>query len=455
LQAQNLIQGTDVGIHVFGTRPDIQVRDSRMGTLVHAYLRRQLGERTQQELNIGMGLIQGVDFKTRILPIDYRVLAFPFSYSKGQFFPGLHYGDLYAYAGLGIVNSTPIEIPRPDDPLTIDAGATLRGSSFLDLTTNWSVHIPVGVGTSIHLDDETQMVFNAGYHLSPANAFSGYFGMSVGLKFNKPFRPRRAVAGPHYPFPSTTGAILSVAAPVAKTPAVAEVFEPGMVYFESSMSTVRDSETQTLDEAVAFLERNPRLEIVLRAHADSSGHPDVNRILAEDRAWKTAVELMRRGVEPDRIRTESFGDQRPALDNRTVEGRAMNRRLEVAMRPRTAESTSSDDVAVISPASLPDNGVVTLADYSASLDLTPGDSSRALILAVATWLNDHPEAILRILSMHDFGGSELTKRLLATAQASHIQRLLIEQGVDVSRIETEGVAGGPRRTELLRVPESR
>ncbi|MEN9839320.1 MAG: putative outer membrane protein, partial [Bacteroidota bacterium] len=323
-----------------------------MGTLVHAYLRRQLGERTQQELSIGMGLIQGVDFKTRILPVDYRILAFPFNYSKGQLFPGLHYGDLYAYAGLGMVNSTPIEIPRPDDPMTVDAGPTLRGSSFLDLSTNWAVHVPMGIGTSIHLDDETQMVFNAGYHLSQAEGFSGYMAMSVGLKFNKPRRPRRAETRSSFSFPSSDRTLLTVTAPVAKTPAVEDVFQPRMLYFESSMSAVRNSESQTLEEIVAFLDTNPRFEIVLSAHADSSGHPDINRILAEDRAWKTAVELMRRGVEPDRIRTESFGDQRPALENRTTEGRAMNRRLELSVRPRT--SSPSAKVPVSRASTIPD-----------------------------------------------------------------------------------------------------
>jgi outer membrane protein OmpA-like peptidoglycan-associated protein len=98
---------------------------------------------------------------------------------------------------------------------------------------------------------------------------------------------------------------------------------------------------------------------------------------------------------------------------------------------------------------------LTLVDYATDLDLAPSDFSRALIGGLAQWLNEHPDATLRIVAYHDYRGSVITKQLLATAQASHIQRLLIEQGVDVSRIETEGIAGGPRRTELLRVTESR
>jgi outer membrane protein OmpA-like peptidoglycan-associated protein len=361
LQAQNLIQGTDVGIHVFGTRPGIQAQDTRMGTLVHAYLRRQLGERTQQELSIGMGLIQGVDFKTRILPVDYRILAFPFNYSKGQLFPGLHYGDLYAYAGLGMVNSTPIEIPRPDDPMTVDAGPTLRGSSFLDLSTNWAVHVPMGIGTSIHLDDETQMVFNAGYHLSQAEGFSGYMAMSVGLKFNKLRRPKPVSVGQGFRGHKSTSALSVVSAPVAKTPAAVETFGHRTVYFRSSLSIVDDSEQKALDDAAAFLAKYPRFEVVLSAHADSSGNPDINRILAEDRAWKTAVELMRRGVDPGLIRTESFGDQRPALENRTTEGRAMNRRLELDVRPKAISPSAAEPVSRAS--FIPDEGLLTLVDY--------------------------------------------------------------------------------------------
>lgn len=454
IQAQNLIQGTDVGIHVFGTRPGIQVQESRMGTLVHAYLRRQLGERTQQELTVGIGLIQGVDFKTRILPVDYRILAFPFDYSKGQLFPGLHFGDMYAYAGLGMVNSTQIEIPRPNDPTTVDAGPTLRGSSFLDLSTNWAVHVPIGVGTSIHLDDETEMVFNAGYHVSQAKGFSGYFAMSVGLKFNKLSRPRRNPVGNEFRAPAITKTLSIGTAPIAKTPAAVEVFEPRTVYFRSSLSMIDESEWATLDEAVAYLTKHPRFEIVLKAHADSSGHPEVNRLLAEDRAWKTAVELMRRGVEPDRIRTESFGDQRPVLENRTAEGRALNRRLELTVRPKTVSASAVDDSGIRS-STLSDEGTMTLADYASDLDLALSASSKESVMDLAAWMKQNPDARLRIVAYHDFRGSAMTKRLLATAQASHIQRMLVEQGVDVSRIETEGMAGGPRRTDLLRVTESR
>jgi outer membrane protein OmpA-like peptidoglycan-associated protein len=455
VHAQNLIQGTDVGIHVFGTRPDIQASDSRMGTLVHAYLRRQLGERTQQELNIGMGLIQGVDFKTRILPVDYRILAFPFSYSKGRLFPGLHYGDMYAYAGLGFVNSTPIEIPRPDDPLTVDAGRTLRSSEFLDLTTNWSVHLPVGIGTSIHLDDETQMVFNAGYQVSTTKGLDGYFAMSVGLKFSKPFRPRRAQPGASFRIAPTTDALANIPAPVAKAPEMMQVFAPRTIRFESSISRVRDSEMRTIDDAVVFLEANPRMDVVMRAHADSTGLPGFNVILAEDRAWQTTVELIRRGIAYDRIRWESYGADRPVTDNRSFEGRAENRRLDLEMRPRSTQPSASPSPNPLPWLDVPADWSTVVSGYMTDLDMAPSDSTAALVVAIANVLNTQPDQRIRITAYHDFKGSVATKQLLATAQASRIQRLLMEQGVDVGRIETVGVAGGPRRTELLRVAEAR
>jgi outer membrane protein OmpA-like peptidoglycan-associated protein len=455
-QAQNLIQGTDVGIHVFGTRPNIQASESRMGTLVHAYLRRQLGERTQQELNIGMGLIQGVDFKTRILPVDYRVLAFPFPYSKGRLFPGLHYGDMYAYAGLGFVNSTPIEIPRPDDPLTVDAGRTLRSSEFLDLTTNWSVHLPVGIGTSIHLDDETQMVFNAGYQVSTTKGLDGYFAMSVGLKFSKPFRPRRAQSGSGYRFPVTTEALATIVSPVAKAPLPADTFEPFAVYFESSISRVEAPDLLALEDLARRLSRNPGKRVVLSAHADSSGNPEVNRVLAEDRSWQTAVALMRMGVDRERIRMESYGADQPAETNQRPEGRAKNRRLEIELHDSEPASGSEPiHLPVVTALDLPEGGMRTFADYTVETDVAPSQETVSVVLALAESMRRDPEIRIRITAYHDRLGSDATKRLLATAQASRIQRLLVEQGVDVGRIETVGVAGGPRRTELLRVAEAR
>lgn len=455
--SQNLIQGTDLGIHVFGTRPNIQASDSRMGTLVHAYLRRQLGERTQHEFNIGLGLIQGVDFKTRILPVDYRVLAFPFSYSKGQIFPGLHYGDMYAFAGLGFVNSTPIEIPRPDDPLTVDAGPTLRSTEFLDLTTNWSVQLPVGIGTSIHLDDETQMVFNAGYQITTSRGLDGYFAMSVGLKFNKPFRPRRVGYRVTYPLQASTTAFANLPTPKAKTPVAVEHFEPKKIYFESSMSSLHPAEFESLDAVARYAFRHPNSDIVLRAHADSSGHASLNVILAEDRAWKATVELLKMGVAYDRIIRESYGSVQPAELNTTPEGRAQNRRLEIEVRQRTnkgdqAPSTDASNTEVLS---MGEDWRLELNEYASVEDVAPSESMVTAITAVAQAMRASPEIRISIEAYHPFRGSEASQRLLATAQASRIQRLLIEQGVDVSRIETTGHAGGPRRTVLLRVSESR
>jgi outer membrane protein OmpA-like peptidoglycan-associated protein len=248
--------------------------------------------------------------------------------------------------------------------------------------------------------------------------------MSVGLKFSKPFRPRRAQSVPAYRFPVLTDALANIPAPVAIAPVADVPFTPKRVYFESSMSRIRPQDAGVLDEVARHMLRNADLEVVIRAHADSSGNVEYNRILAEDRAWQTTLHLLRAGVDYGRIRRESYGSDVPETDNLTPEGRAQNRRLELMVRRRAdAEPMRMEAV----------------------------DAS---IQALADEMRTRPDIRLQIESWHPVPGSAATQRFLATAQASRIQRLLVEQGVDPDRIEVMANAGGKRRSLLLRVTET-
>jgi outer membrane protein OmpA-like peptidoglycan-associated protein len=82
----------------------------------------------------------------------------------------------------------------------------------------------------------------------------------------------------------------------------------------------------------AFLQSNPKVTLTVIGHADSQGSPEQNLLLAQKRAEVAADRITRNGIEPARVTAESHGESDPIASNDTVEGRALNRRVEFAVK---------------------------------------------------------------------------------------------------------------------------
>lgn len=67
----------------------------------------------------------------------------------------------------------------------------------------------------------------------------------------------------------------------------------------------------------------------VEGHTDSTGNPDLNDELSQQRAEAVRAALIDRGVPADRLIATGYGDARPVGDNTTEEGRARNRRIEL------------------------------------------------------------------------------------------------------------------------------
>ncbi|MBI5579976.1 MAG: OmpA family protein [Deltaproteobacteria bacterium] len=99
------------------------------------------------------------------------------------------------------------------------------------------------------------------------------------------------------------------------------------VFFDSDQAVIKD--TRALDEAVAILKANPKLTGEIHGHTDSTASADYNQKLSEARARAVRDYYIRQGIAPERIRVIGFGETRPAASNDTLEGRALNRRVEL------------------------------------------------------------------------------------------------------------------------------
>jgi OOP family OmpA-OmpF porin len=84
-----------------------------------------------------------------------------------------------------------------------------------------------------------------------------------------------------------------------------------------------------MDEAVAALKVNPKLVVEVQGHTDSAASAEYNQRLSEVRASAVRDYFIKQGIAPERIRTQGFGETRPAASNDTAEGRALNRRVEL------------------------------------------------------------------------------------------------------------------------------
>ena len=85
-----------------------------------------------------------------------------------------------------------------------------------------------------------------------------------------------------------------------------------------------------LDEAVKVLMRNPDLKIEIQGHTDSIGSAAYNMGLSERRAKAVMRYFMKEGVNVSRLKAVGYGLTRPLATNKTKEGRAQNRRVELA-----------------------------------------------------------------------------------------------------------------------------
>jgi OOP family OmpA-OmpF porin len=105
------------------------------------------------------------------------------------------------------------------------------------------------------------------------------------------------------------------------------------VNFPYNKSTLTDKAKASLDKDAksigTMVQKNSKTAVEVSGHTDWIGSDAYNQALSERRAQSVKDYLVRKGVEGNRITTQAFGESKPVADNRTDEGRALNRRAEI------------------------------------------------------------------------------------------------------------------------------
>jgi outer membrane protein OmpA-like peptidoglycan-associated protein len=107
-------------------------------------------------------------------------------------------------------------------------------------------------------------------------------------------------------------------------------FDSGLLFaFDSDR--IEGAARQNLTNLARSLNRHPNSEVLIVGHTDNVGSAQYNQGLSERRAASARSFLVSQGVASHRIRTEGRGLHEPIETNATAEGRAQNRRVEVAI----------------------------------------------------------------------------------------------------------------------------
>ena len=117
--------------------------------------------------------------------------------------------------------------------------------------------------------------------------------------------------------------------PAPQTPAASKVTYAADAFFDFDKATLKPAGKAKLDDLVGKV-KGINLEVIIAVgHTDSVGSDAYNQKLSVKRAESVKAYLVSKGIEKNRIYTEGKGEKQPVADNKTTEGRAKNRRVEI------------------------------------------------------------------------------------------------------------------------------
>ncbi len=166
---------------------------------------------------------------------------------------------------------------------------------------------------------------------TPATAAVGCDGAIVAPP---PARPAAAPVAPRAapapaPAPAPAAAAPRPPAPPPPPPAATKVTYAADAFFDFDKSVLKPEGKAKLDDLTDKI-KGINLEVIIAVgHTDSVGSDAYNQKLSVARSEAVKAYLVSKGIEKNRVYTEGKGEKQPVADNKTSEGRAKNRRVEV------------------------------------------------------------------------------------------------------------------------------
>jgi outer membrane protein OmpA-like peptidoglycan-associated protein len=114
-----------------------------------------------------------------------------------------------------------------------------------------------------------------------------------------------------------------------------KVYDVYGIHFDFGKATIKKQTAGVVADIAKAMELNPNWTLLLEGHTDSIGGPAYNKKLSQQRAASVKSMLVRQfGVDPNRLQTAGLGLSEPKATNKTLQGRALNRRVELTRTDR-------------------------------------------------------------------------------------------------------------------------
>ena len=194
--------------------------------------------------------------------------------------------------------------------LATSAGAQVKAADGGKTIDNWQN----GTGELVWKNGTNELCWRDA-NWTPATAAEGCDGALTQAAAATPAAPAATPAAP---------------APAAK-PAVAasKVTYAADAFFDFDKAVLKPEGKAKLDDLVGKI-KGINLEVIIAVgHTDSVGSDAYNQKLSVRRAESVKAYLVSKGIEKNRVYTEGKGEKQPVADNKTKEGRAKNRRVEI------------------------------------------------------------------------------------------------------------------------------
>ncbi len=415
-----------------------------------AYVRKDHSTNFFSEFGLGIGLIDGREYRTRLMPADLRFHYAPVRDRIIRTRRNAFIITPYAFTGLGSLGYRHINIAAPDNPLTVEMGPAQPNSGFWLFDQSWGVYVPIGLGMDFRLEERTSFTARISYQQTSSDKLAGiqatetqgYLSFTLGLNY----RTQRRQPPP----PPLNVGNYSHRTALPATPVQRQYPEPSLILATSQINDARftfgryvttttEYEKGILDLVAGSLRLFPEINVEVQGHTDSRGGVTLNDAVSRTRAWNVVQYFVSLGIPPFRMEPVGKGLHHPIADNNTEEGREMNRRVEFVAGIR---DTSRDHEFIQPWEEIPvprfrHNEIVMNYEHIRFTEFRSDQPSlldTTRIYEIAAYMHYNPRSVLEIQTWSNQNKIVETQEVLGISRANVIRNQLIMTGISDDRI---------------------
>ena len=104
------------------------------------------------------------------------------------------------------------------------------------------------------------------------------------------------------------------------------------INFDTGKSTIKPDSQPIIKQITSLMKNHSDIKLSIEGHTDNVGTPAANKTLSTQRAKAVIDTVVKQGIAAGRMTAVGWGQEKPIADNRSEEGRAKNRRVEIVKK---------------------------------------------------------------------------------------------------------------------------